>query len=140
MYPASDDRDTQRRWSYDFSLTGPEKVGPDGLEPSTSVLSGLLIDELGFASLSPAGAELLFYIFSQCCNRDSILVTINLPFDEWTGSSARTVSPRRRWTASPTMFILSTSWKWTAGATGSSLAGRAQAFSHQLNRTTFCPL
>ena len=32
------------------------------------------------------GAELLFEVFSQRCERGSILVTTNLPFDEWTGA------------------------------------------------------
>jgi DNA replication protein DnaC len=44
----------------------------------------LIIDELGFVPLSKAGAELLFEIFSQRYERGSILVTSNLPFDEWT--------------------------------------------------------
>ena len=44
----------------------------------------LIIDELGFVSLSPTGAELLFEVFSQCYERGSILVTTNLPLDEWT--------------------------------------------------------
>ena len=34
--------------------------------------------------LSKTGAELLFEIFSQRYERGSILVTSNLPFDEWT--------------------------------------------------------
>jgi DNA replication protein DnaC len=34
--------------------------------------------------LSPTGAELLFEVFSQRYERGSILVTGNLPFDEWT--------------------------------------------------------
>ena len=34
--------------------------------------------------LSPIGAELLFEVFSQHCERGSILVNTNLPFDEWT--------------------------------------------------------
>ena len=34
--------------------------------------------------LSKIGAELLFEIFSQRYERGSILVTSNLPFDEWT--------------------------------------------------------
>ena len=34
--------------------------------------------------LSPTGAELLFEIFRQRYERGSILVTTNLPFDEWT--------------------------------------------------------
>ena len=31
------------------------------------------------------GAELLFEVFSQRYERGSIIVTSNLPFDEWTG-------------------------------------------------------
>ena len=46
--------------------------------------SKLIIDELGFVPLSPTGAELLFEVFSQRYERGSILVTTNLPFDEWT--------------------------------------------------------
>ncbi len=44
----------------------------------------LIIDELGFVPLSRTGAELLFEVFSQRHERGSILVTTNLPFDEWT--------------------------------------------------------
>jgi len=44
----------------------------------------LIIDELGFVLLSTTGAELLFEVFSQRYERGSILVTTNLPFDEWT--------------------------------------------------------
>ena len=43
-----------------------------------------LVQELGFVPLSKTGAELLFEVFSQRCERGSILVTTNLPFDEWT--------------------------------------------------------
>ncbi len=43
----------------------------------------LIIDELGFVPLSKAGAELLFEGFSQRYEQGSILVTSNLPFDEW---------------------------------------------------------
>ena len=49
-----------------------------------SRLNLLIIDELGFVPLSPTGAELLFEVFSQRYERGSILVTTNLPFDEWT--------------------------------------------------------
>ena len=45
----------------------------------------LIVDELGFVPLSRTGAELLFEVFSQRYERGSILVTTNLPFDEWTG-------------------------------------------------------
>ena len=34
--------------------------------------------------MSPTGADLLFELFSQRYERCSILVTTNLPFDEWT--------------------------------------------------------
>ena len=44
----------------------------------------LIIDELGFVPLSATGAELLFEVFSQRYERGSVLVTTNLPFDEWT--------------------------------------------------------
>jgi len=44
----------------------------------------LIIDELGFVPLSKTGAELLFEIFSQRYERGSILVTSNLPFEDWT--------------------------------------------------------
>ena len=44
----------------------------------------LIIDELGFVPLSKTGAELLFEVFSQRYEQGSIIITSNLPFDEWT--------------------------------------------------------
>ncbi len=44
----------------------------------------LIIDELGFVPLSKTGAKLLFEVISQCYERGSIIITSNLPFDEWT--------------------------------------------------------
>ena len=44
----------------------------------------LIIDELGFVPLSKTGAELLFEVISQRYERGSIVITSNLPFDEWT--------------------------------------------------------
>ena len=35
-------------------------------------------------TISRTGAELLFQVFSQRYERGSIMVTTNLPFDEWT--------------------------------------------------------
>ena len=49
-----------------------------------SRLSLLIIYQLGFVPLSRTGAELLFEVFTQRYERGSILVTTNLPFDEWT--------------------------------------------------------
>ena len=45
----------------------------------------LIVDELRYVPLSPTGAELLFEVFSQRYERASIIVTSDLPFDEWTG-------------------------------------------------------
>ena len=55
----------------------------------------LIIDELGFVPLSKTGAELLFEVFSQRYERGSILVTSNLPFDEWTERGVRLRAPHR---------------------------------------------
>ena len=49
-----------------------------------SLLNPLIIDELGFVALSYTGAELLFEVFFQRYERGSVMVTTNLPFDEWT--------------------------------------------------------
>ena len=44
----------------------------------------LIIDKLGFVPLSKTGAELLFELVSQRYERAAVLITSNLPFDEWT--------------------------------------------------------
>jgi DNA replication protein DnaC len=54
------------------------------LQRKMARLKLLIIDELGFVPLSKTGAELLFEVFSQRYERGSVLVTSNLPFDEWT--------------------------------------------------------
>ena len=54
------------------------------LQRQLSRLGLLIIDELGFVPLSRTGAKLLFEVFSQRYERGSIMVTTNLPFDEWT--------------------------------------------------------
>ena len=53
------------------------------LQRQLSRLSLLIIDELGFVPLSLTRAEFLFEVFSQRYEMSSILVTTNLPFDEW---------------------------------------------------------
>src|ERR1700687_1817886 len=55
------------------------------LQHQLASLKLLIVDELGYVPLSPIGAELLFETFSQRYERGSIIVTSNLPFDEWTG-------------------------------------------------------
>ena len=54
------------------------------LQKKLARLKLLIVDEFGFVPLSKTGAELLFEVFSQRYERGSVLVTTNLPFDEWT--------------------------------------------------------
>ena len=44
----------------------------------------LILDELGYVPVSKLGAELLFDVISTAYERNSILVTTNLPFEQWT--------------------------------------------------------
>lgn len=43
----------------------------------------LIIDELGYVPFSKTGAELLFEVFSERYEQGSVIVTSNLPFEEW---------------------------------------------------------
>jgi DNA replication protein DnaC len=44
----------------------------------------LILDELGYVPASKVGAELLFEVISTAYERSSVIVTTNLPFEEWT--------------------------------------------------------
>jgi DNA replication protein DnaC len=44
----------------------------------------VIVDELGYVPFSKTGAELLFEFFAQRYERGSVMVTTNLPFDQWT--------------------------------------------------------
>ena len=93
----------------------------------------LIIDELGFVPLSTTGAELLFEVFSQRYERGSILVTTNLPFDEWTdvfGSERLTGELLDRLTHH--VHIL----EMNGAATASRAAGRMLLPSLQATQTT----
>jgi DNA replication protein DnaC len=44
----------------------------------------LVLDELGYVPATKAGAELLFDVISTAYERTSVLITTNLPFEQWT--------------------------------------------------------
>ena len=44
----------------------------------------LILDELGYVPFSKAGAELLFDVVGRAYERTSLIVTTNLPFEQWT--------------------------------------------------------
>jgi DNA replication protein DnaC len=44
----------------------------------------LILDELGYVPASKVGAELLFDVIGTAYERQSLLVTTNLPFEKWT--------------------------------------------------------
>jgi DNA replication protein DnaC len=44
----------------------------------------VVLDELGYVPASRAGAELLFDLVGQAYERQSLVVTTNLPFENWT--------------------------------------------------------
>lgn len=44
----------------------------------------LILDELGYVPFSKSGSELLFEVVSRAYERQSLIVTTNLPFENWT--------------------------------------------------------
>ena len=44
----------------------------------------IVLDELGYVPFSKAGAELLFEVVIRAYERHSLIVTTNLPFEQWT--------------------------------------------------------
>jgi DNA replication protein DnaC len=44
----------------------------------------LILDELGYVPASKAGAELVFDVIASAYERNSMIVTTNLPFENWT--------------------------------------------------------
>ena len=54
------------------------------LRTRLSKLDLLVLDELGYVPATKIGAELLFDIISNAYERTSVMVTTNLPFEQWT--------------------------------------------------------
>lgn len=54
------------------------------LKTQLAKLDLLILDELGYVPASKLGAELLFDIISTAYERTSLIVTTNLPFENWT--------------------------------------------------------
>ena len=54
------------------------------LRSQLAKLDLLVLDELGYVPASKAGAELLFDVIATAYERYSLIVTTNLPFENWT--------------------------------------------------------
>lgn len=54
------------------------------LRKQLSRLDLIVLDELGYVPASKAGAELLFDVISTAYERTSLILTTNLPFEQWT--------------------------------------------------------
>ena len=54
------------------------------MKKQLSKLDLLILDELGYVPTSKLGAELLFEVISTAYERTSLIVTTNLPFEQWT--------------------------------------------------------
>ena len=54
------------------------------LKTQLAKLDLLILDELGYVPASKLGAELLFDVIGNAYERTSVIVTTNLPFENWT--------------------------------------------------------
>jgi len=77
-----------RFFSVTGLVTGLLEAREDGkLERILSQLGRqdlLILDELGYVPFTKPGAELLFEVVSRAYERQSLIVTTNLPFESWT--------------------------------------------------------
>lgn len=54
------------------------------LQKQIQRLNLLVLDELGYVPFSKAGAQLLFEVVGRAYEQQSLMVTTNLPFEQWT--------------------------------------------------------
>ena len=54
------------------------------LQKQIQRLNLLVLDELGCVPFSKAGAQLLFEVVGRAYEQQSLMVTTNLPFEQWT--------------------------------------------------------
>ena len=60
-----------------------EERQPGQLRSRPAKLDLLILDELGYVPASKVGAELLFDVIGTAYERSSVIVTANLPFEQW---------------------------------------------------------
>ena len=60
-----------------------DERGLMGLKGRLAKLDLLVLDEFGYVPASKVGAELLFDVVSTAYERTSLMVTTNLPFEQW---------------------------------------------------------
>ena len=53
------------------------------MKKGLALLDVLILDELGYVPASKSGSELFFDVVSQAYERTSMIVTTNLPFEQW---------------------------------------------------------
>ena len=53
------------------------------LKKGLATLDLLILDELGYVPASKLGSELFFDVIATAYERTSLIVTTNLPFDQW---------------------------------------------------------
>ena len=90
-YPHADEMNTRRRPCSPTSpnsspccLEAREERQLLRLRGQLGKLELLVLDELGYVPAGKAGAELLFDVIANAYERHSVIVTTNLPFENWT--------------------------------------------------------
>ncbi len=77
-------RDDKQLLRFQKQMINQNLLIIDGEAGKANMDGPVFVRRTGFAPLSKTGAELLFELISQRYERGSIIITSNLPFDEWT--------------------------------------------------------